>query len=217
MEENLREYIEALFSETAPTRKAVELKEEMLQNLIEKYNDLINEGKTPQAAYNIAVAGIGDVSILLNDIINEAVPEQYELMRRRSAMLTAAAVAIYILCWVPLTILSLLFSSVYATIIGLSIMVLAIAAATGILIYNNMTKPKFPKSDSLVEDFREWQSGEHDKRTLRRSISSALWSIITVLYFIISFTTGSWQITWVVFVIGAAIEAFINIAFALKK
>ena len=61
MYDKLREYIESLFKDAPDTVKTVELKEEMLQNLYEKYNDLLAEGRSEQAAFNIAVAGVGDV------------------------------------------------------------------------------------------------------------------------------------------------------------
>ena len=54
-----------LFRDVKPTRKSVELKEEILQNLVDKYHDMIAEGRTPEAAYNIAVASIGDLDELL--------------------------------------------------------------------------------------------------------------------------------------------------------
>jgi len=98
MEDNIRRHVEGLFAETTPTRKAVELKEEMIQNLSEKYRDLVSEGKTNEAAYNITIAGIGDISALLaeleKDMTNEN-KENYETnaSRQKSAMLT-------IICWI---------------------------------------------------------------------------------------------------------------------
>jgi ABC-type bacteriocin/lantibiotic exporter with double-glycine peptidase domain len=81
-----------------------------------------------------------------------------------------------------------------------------------------MTKPRyFRRSNTVVEEFREWQSGAHDRKSLRRAISAAIWSVLLALYFIISFWTDAWHITWIVFVFGASIEAFINIFFTLKK
>ena len=71
MQAKLRAYMDHLFSQTRPTKAAVELKEEMLQNLTDKYNDLIAEGKTPEAAYNIATASIGDISELLAQLKQE--------------------------------------------------------------------------------------------------------------------------------------------------
>ena len=223
MEDRLRRHVEELFSGTAQTRKAVELMEEMIQNLNDKYSDLISEGKTPDAAYNIAVAGIGDVSGLLKELESDAhyTPNatEMEAARRRSAMLTAIAVMMYILCALPLIILNQMrFMYFDANAIGVPILLVMVAGATGLLVYNNMTKPKvFKGSDTMVEEFREWQTDTHHRKSLRRSISSALWSVLTVLYFIISFSTNAWHITWIIFIIGAAIEAFINIFASLKK
>ena len=50
MKDKLRKHVDGIFEETTPTRKAIELKEEMIQNLEDKYKDLISEGKTPEAA-----------------------------------------------------------------------------------------------------------------------------------------------------------------------
>jgi len=224
MEDKLRKYIDTLFAETLPTRKSVELKEEMIQNLHDKYNDLISEGKTDEAAYNIAVAGIGDVSDLLKELENDdSSPvyvqdmEEMEKARRKSAMLTAIAVMMYIISFLPLMILSMVDYRFTETL-GVPVMFIIIAAATGLLIYNNMTKPKYRKQrDTMVEEFREWQSDEKDRKQLRKAISSSLWSIVLAAYFIISFTTFAWHITWIIFIIGAVIESLLNVFFALKK
>jgi len=221
MEDKLRRYVDGLFARTVPTKKAVELKEEMLQNLHDKYNDLISEGKAPEAAYNIAIAGIGDVSGLLAELEAEA-PEPadaaiYEEARAKSAMRTAIAVMAIILSSLPLIILGMLHNR-YRVEIGLPIMLITIASAVGLLVYNNMTKPRYNRnSDTMVDQFREWQSGTDIRKKLRRAISAALWSVLMALYFILSFLTDWWHLTWIIFIIGAAIEAFINIFFTLKK
>ena len=44
MQEKIRNHINELFAEAPKTRKAMDLKEEMTQNTIEKYEDLIREG-----------------------------------------------------------------------------------------------------------------------------------------------------------------------------
>ncbi|MCL2828475.1 MAG: permease prefix domain 1-containing protein [Oscillospiraceae bacterium] len=217
MENKLRKYVDDLFEGTPPTRKAVELKEEMIQNLEDKYKDLIAEGKTPEAAFNIAVAGIGDVSTLLKEIETSAVSEPDQAALQKSAMFTAVAVTGYILSVLP-WILFGTFGGRGAGTIGFVITLLMIAGSTGLLIYNAMTKPRYHKeSDTMVEEFREWQAETHDRRALRRAISTALWSIIVALYFIISFWTFAWHITWIIFILGAAIESIINIFFSKKK
>ena len=224
MKDKLRRHVDGIFEDTAPTRKAVELKEEMIQNLEDKYKDLIAEGKTPEAAYNIAVAGIGDISGLLKELEEEAIMNPWQKLenesaRKKSAMLTSIAVMMYILSPLPLIFLHLIgMNSRIANILGLPGLFVLVAAATGLLIYNSMTKPRYEKeSDSMIEEFKEWKSENKDKKTMRSAISSALWTTIVVLYFIISFTTHAWYITWIIFIIGAAIESFINIFMNLKK
>ena len=221
MEDKLRRYVDGLFARTAPTKKAVELKEEMLQNMEDKYNDLIAEGKTPEAAYNIVVAGVGDVGALISELEVEAPdsPEylEFEVARQRSAMLTAVAVVAYILSVLPLIVLEM-FNSRFAGRIGVPFMLAVIACATGLLVYNNMTKPKYIKgSATMVEEFREWQSGANDRKSMRRAISSALWTILVALYFIISFWTAAWHVTWILFLLGAAVEALINVFLTFRK
>jgi hypothetical protein len=219
MEQQIRAYVDELFAETVPTKKSVELKEEMIQNLTEKYNDLIAEGKTPEAAYNIAIAGIGDISYLLKDLEKEASdPKVTASQRQRTAMLTAIAVMLYIVSVVPLILLASLVHRPGAPIIGVVIMFVLIALATGLLIYNGMTKPKYKKADeTIVEEFREWQSESHERKSLRKAIGTALWAITVAVYIIVSFLTGMWQITWVIFLVAVAINAILNATFALKK
>ncbi|MEL4105513.1 permease prefix domain 1-containing protein [Oscillospiraceae bacterium WX1] len=219
MEDKIRRYIDGLFQNTAPTRKAVELKEEMIQNLTEKYNDLLSEGKTPEAAYNIAIAGIGDISGLMKDLERDTInPEDQNAQRQKTAMLTAIAVMLYILSVVPLIVLGAVFQSGTAGVIGVVIMFLLIAGATGLLIYNHMSKPKYIREDdTVVEEFRQWQSDTRDKKALRDAVSGAVWSLIVALYFIISFTTQAWYITWVIFIIGGAVQSLLNVGFMMKK
>ena len=103
MEDKLRAYMDHLFRDVKPTRKTVELKEEILQNLVDKYHDLLKEGKTEEAAYNIAVATIGDMDELLAGLQNEntdmqpVYDEKMDKWRRKSALRISVAVALYIM------------------------------------------------------------------------------------------------------------------------
>ena len=215
MENKLRKYIDGLFKEVPQNKRVVELKEEMLQNLREKYEDLLNEDKSEEAAFNIAVAGIGDINELVGDMsqVNNAVVTEKD--KQKSAMLTSIAVMLYILSIVPIMLFLGSSLSLFSGIIGFVVM---ITLATGTLIYNGMTKPKYyGVEDTMVEDFKEWKTKKENRRIARLSVSVALWSIILASYFIISFSTYKWYITWVIFVIGIAIEALINIFLTMKK
>ena len=215
MEGKLRAYMDHLFAQTRPTKAAVELKEEMLQNLIEKYNDLLAEGKTPEAAYNIATASIGDISELLEQLRREETQtpryteDQIQRSRQRSALCISVAVMLYILCVVPCII--------WETY-GVILMFIMIAAATGLLIYNSMTKLSYQKTDdTVVEEFKEWKSESDERKKTVKSINHAVGSIFLVLYFIISFSTGAWFVTWLIFPISGAVQNIIKACFDLKQ
>ena len=214
MENNIRSYVDEIFYDTKPTKKAVELKEEMIQNLQEKYRDLVSEGKTAEAAYNIVIAGIGDVSSLLSELEGDraAYSAINEETRRKSAMFTSIAVAMYILAVLPVLILR--------NVNGVIVLIAMAAIATGLLVYNSIVRPSpddDDDEDTMVGNFREWQSGARERKVMNRAISSALWSITVAAYFIISFTTGAWHVTWVIFLIAAAMEYLIKAFSTLKK
>ncbi|MBB2182133.1 hypothetical protein H0486_04495 [Lachnospiraceae bacterium MD1] len=215
MNDKLRRYIDNLFIDVPQTKSMIELKEEMLQNLIEKYQDLIAEGKSEEAAYNIAIAGIGDISSLIKDMDCQRVSNvNIEAARQKAALLTSVSVMLYILSIVPLLV-SLRSGHLFYGLVGVVVM---ITLATGVIIYNGMTKPRLNSGDqTMVEEFREWQSEKFERGKARISISFAVWSILVVIYLIVSFLTFAWYITWIVFIIGVAIEALINVYFIWKK
>lgn len=221
MEDKLRAYMDYLFRDVKQTRKSVELKEEILQNLVDKYRDLIAEGKTPEAAYNISIASIGDMGELIAGLQEDTAgggivtTEEIEKGRKKSAILTTSAVMMYILSLLPPILLDKL---PFGDSVGAALMFIIIAAATGLLIYNHMTRPRYHKmDDSIVEEFKEWQNQTDADRRALKAINSALWAIITVVYILVSFTTMAWHITWVIFLIGAAIEGIIKAVFELKR
>lgn len=211
-----------LFRDVKPTRKSVELKEEILQNLVDKYHDMIAEGRTPEAAYNIAVASIGDMDELLAGLhgasSSESLPATKEALdkgRRKSAVLISVAVMMYIMSVLPPILLS---DTVFENKLAPALMFIMIAVATALLIYNNLTKPRYQRTDdSIVEEFKEWQEQTDSSRRAMRALSSALWAVIVVIYIVVSFWTMAWHITWVIFLIGVAVEGILKAIFELKK
>ena len=58
MREQLTQYVNLLFA-GAPDSE--DIRQEILQNTLDRYDDLIAAGKTPEAAYRLAISGIGDI------------------------------------------------------------------------------------------------------------------------------------------------------------
>ena len=69
MREQLIQYVELLF---AGAPGAEEMKQEILQNTLDRYDDLISQGKSEEAAYRLAISGIGDINELLDSQVRSA-------------------------------------------------------------------------------------------------------------------------------------------------
>lgn len=216
MTNRLRLYINNLFSGAPDTSKTMELREEIFQNTLEKYNDLVSEGKSGQEAYTIAVEGIGNVSELIDELAGEEINmEYYENDRERAANFLAAGVVVYILSLVPV-----ILGGVNGWNAGLCFLgfLCFVAVGTGLVIYGWQIKPKYTKADhTVVEEFREWSHKKKYSKKLRISISIALWAILITIYLGISVITWNWRVTWLVFPPGLAIEALISVYFSLKR
>jgi multisubunit Na+/H+ antiporter MnhG subunit len=215
MNNRLREYIDNLFATAPSNRKTVEVKEEILQNLTDKYNDLIAQGKSEDVAFNIAVASIGDVSDLIREL--QGLPRHYEQMaeenerrRSKSAVITAVAVAMYILSPAPVILIQ--------NEIGVVLLFVIVAAATAMLIFNGVSKNKNqPVPDTMVEEFKEWRERNTGKNQLLKAVTSAVFAVGLVIYFLVSFTTGAWHLTWLIFPIIGAVNGIVKALFDLAK
>lgn len=207
----LKNFIEQLFGNAPQTKKVFDLKDELTADLIEKYNDLLLHGKTEEEAYNIVIAGIGDIDELISQlhIKDEAGKLQDDKKRKISALLLATAVGIYILSVVPV----ILSAVVIAGNVGLGVvfMFVLIALATGILIYRNAYDPQYQRiDDTMVEEFKEWKSNKRRKSSIAEAISSILWTLTVAVYLIVSFVFGIWAYSWIIFIVAYAVEQIID-------
>ena len=218
MNEKLKNYVEKIFEDAPKTKKAYELKEEIIANLMDKYNDLKSSGKTEEESYNIAISNIGDIGELVNtlkdgDVFNEI---KHAEQRKKSAMLISIAVGLYIFSVIP----PILFSELTTVpdTIGILLMFVFIGVATMILVYNANSKPKYKGVDNtMVEEFKEWKSSKETEKTMKNSVISIMWTIIVIIYFVISFAFNSWAVSWIIFLIGASIAQIIEAMYKYKS
>lgn len=243
MKEKLRDYINDIFSDAPDCKRTRELKEEMYTNLCDKYDDLLKDGKSESAAYHIAISRVGDVSEIIESIKEEYnsssfssfendkenkeeihfsstrrySPEDEEKIKRykiRSGIMVSIAVMLYIICWVPLVVLSELFNDSFMEICGLVAMMAIIAVATALLIINGYLKPDCMQSQGeMCADEVYTENKKRRKNPVLKAIKSVLWTMTVVLYMIISFTTMAWHLTWLIFLISSAIDNIIDAIF----
>lgn len=211
MREHLIQYVNLLF---AGAPDSDDVRQEILQNTLDRYYDLVSQGKSPEAAYRLAISGIGDINEILGNAPLSSVPNYPSLHPRNGASdfsdtpekktKRAVAVAMYILCPVPLFILS----EFRLETLGLCFTLLLVAAATVMMILNQKKSAKEP----TTEEFRT--SPRHE---LHKSVNSFIWAIGLAIYFILSFATSAWYITWIIFPITASVQGLVKACMDLKE
>jgi hypothetical protein len=218
MREELRAYVESLFAQVPQTGRITEFKEELLSNLTEKYNDLLAQGRSEEEAYTLAISNIGDVNELLKGLENDKIYNNAhkDAERKRSAALVSAAVALYIIAIGVAALFS--FLPGVQPGLGFALMFFIAAIATAMLVYNALTRPKYRKADdTMVEEFKEWKHTSAENHQMYKSITSSMWPLIVAAYFFIGFFFGGWAYTWLIFLIGAALQNILKIAFGVRR
>lgn len=125
MQDKIRSYVDGLFAPVIGSREAQELHDEILSNTLDRYEEEQSAGKSPREAYAAAVAAIGDTGELLSPFRPKA---------QRHPALRAAAVALYVLCILPL-VLSYVLPEIPGSV-GLAVLLVMAAAATSLLIWS---------------------------------------------------------------------------------
>lgn len=208
----IRTYIERAFADAPKSKKSTELQEELISNMIEKYNDQLKIGKTEEEAYTAVIAGLGDIGELVDGLRDRQVLSQPTAEeRKKSALLIAVAVGLFILS----PVLLIVFAVMAQPIVGVSLMLVMIAIGTGLLIYNAESKPAYVKEEeTLVEEFKEWKTGRSREKSITDSFFAGFSLIVVAIYLLVSFRYGIWAYSWIIFIIAAAIR---NIAMAVIR
>lgn len=211
----IENYVEELFKNVRPTREIIELKEELILDLTDKYSDLLKEGKKEEQAYKEVISGIGNIDELLKgyNIKEFYTSNKY---RQKTALVVSICVGIYILTLVGIIISEECFHA--PDYITVSILFIFGGIATCILIYYFLSIPKYKKQEeTLVEDFKEWKIAKDKNKEIKKAISSILWTLIVIIYLLLNFLFDAWHITWIVFLIGALIDEVVKLIYKLKE
>lgn len=224
MNERVKKYLDELFEDAPKTRKAMELKEEMLQNSMEKYQDLLSDGWSEEDAYKNVIGSIGDVTELFEDLEEKNLLNLSEADRKKKAILTSVAVGLYILAGVVLLASTLIGDvlggprSLDYDTLGLVLAAAVCIAPTCMLVYAANMYPDYrKKKEDFVEEYKEAKHASNRDKAVRKSISTIIWTLIIILYFVFSFSSGAWHISWVIFLMGGCVEAVCSLIYSLRQ
>lgn len=223
MKEKITQHFNKLFADAPKTRKALDLKQEMIQNAMDKFDDMMADGYSEEDAYHNVIESIGDVTELFPEVEEQNLLALSEKDRRKKAMLTASAVGMYIFAGVVFFLFQMIneITGSYRydwAMLGFVMALLICIAPTVMLVYAANMYPGYTKreKDDMVELYKEAKYSSNREKAVRKSINSIIWTTALVLYFIISFTSYNWNVTWIIFLIALCVQTIVKLIFELK-
>ena len=226
MNKKIEAHINAIFENVQNNNRTLEVKEELLANLNEKYDDLIKSGKSEEEAFALVISSIGDIDNLLKDM---GVSADYKPLHSNKKQIirgvfVSLGIALYVISIIPIIALTLILpefgiSSNLAESLGLLSMIVIASVATGFVIFGNIIgKTDYVKSNnSFVEEYKEKLAVNNDRTKLKNAITSSLWSLIIIVYLAFSFLTSLWHISWIIFLMGACLQQFIEYIYSTAE
>lgn len=207
MRDQLIQYVRLLF---AGTPDSYDMQQEILQNTLDRYDDLIAQGKAPEAAYRLAISGIGDINEIVGNVqtqpssapapVREQQEDPQDISKRK--LMQAISIALYICCVIPVLVLG----DVGNGVLGVCLMFVIIAAATVLMVMSSASKEN-----------PEEKEDDEPKTELGKAVKS-IWGIATLgIYLVISFWSGAWFITWLIFPIMGAVQGLVKAIIDLKE
>ncbi len=171
--DTISNYLDNLFASLPKTAKVTELKNNILANMEDKYNELKSQGKSENEAIGIVISEFGNIDELVSELgiqknndapqeplVTREEVEDYMVVKRVNGLQVGIGVILCILAPATLILLSTLVEngSIFTTlgddaanIPGLIAMFLMIAAAVGIFIYSGMNFERFKYMEEGVQ------------------------------------------------------------------
>lgn len=105
------------------------------------------------------------------------------------------------------------------SLLGLIIAAVICIVPTCMLVYAANMYPDYhkKKENSMVEEYKEAVYEKNRDKAIRESLGVIIWMITIAFYFVISFSTGAWHISWVIFLIGVCVQSVAELVLNLRK
>lgn len=124
--------------------------------------------------------------------------KHYNKYKTKSALLISIAIFLYIMSVIP-------FFVVHNSTLMFSLFFIIIAIATMLIVFAAVSKPKGLNNTAATKE-----------QKLYKQITNILSGIVLIIYMLISFSTGAWHITWLIWIIYAIVCRIIKLIFELK-
>ena len=209
----IRNYINAMFSSLPKTPEILRLQAEMMENMEDKYHDLIREGKSEHEAVGIILADIGSAENLKAELgITDTEPQEDHsaFLTQRAAFQRKFAIAIasgVVLCICAIIAGAVCDAFTHNDTYTCLAFFVPIAAAVAIFVYFGI------REDWYENRYKEiYHESEPESKGFSDAIAAIIFPLAVVIYLILGFVFDLWHPGWIIFpicgLIVAAVEAY---------
>lgn len=171
--ETIKSYLDNMFASLPRTARVTDIKNNILSNMEEKYNELKQQGKSENEAIGIVISEFGNIDELISElgiqvdgrekplpIVNREEVEDYLAAKKVMGLQIGIGVVLCILAPAMLILSNSLFDAGILNlgtgrggshIIGLTILFVLIAAAVGIFIFSGMNFERYKYMEEGVQ------------------------------------------------------------------
>ena len=219
MKPAIKAYVDNLFK-GAPDKTAVaELREEIQSNLEARYDDCINAGMSPQRAYSAVIGTMGDVSGLIAQVSGTGICEEgifektspvsrlknkYAYVFKDSNIKAIKNAAIAVM-WLAIVCFYFIVSF-QSYNWSFSWIIFLVGAALNVIIDTMGKVIRLSRIDDTESRIKLLKK-------IRNCITSVMWLAIVAVYFLFSAMSGRWELSWLIFIAGSAVQVVINTIF----
>ena len=188
-------------------RKEKNISQEELANVLDVSRQTISKWETDQTTpdFDKIVPLCEYFGITSDELLSgkkDIIQSKEDDRKGKFARNIAVSVGLYILA-----IVFIIFFAAYLEqeIIGVCLFFITIAIATGLIVYSAINYSEKKPKEKKKED-----------KTIKQ-VCDIIDILGIVIYFLVSFTTGAWYITWIIFLIVGLCEAIVKLIFNLSK
>ena len=161
----IKTYLDNMFAGLPKTKEVLKMKADLLANMLDKYHELKNQGKTENEAVGIVISEFGNIEELAEELgiditpnpnppVTTDVARSYMQICDKMGLLVAFGVVLCILAPITLILFTgglshLTLSEAMRNFIGLAVLLALVAVAVGLFIYAglNFSKYEYLKTD----------------------------------------------------------------------
>ena len=192
-------------------RKEKKLSQEDLANILDVSRQTVSKWETSESMPDFnKICPLSEYFGITSDELitgkQNIIEARKENKKEKFARNIAVAVGLYILSLVAIILFSTTFNNPE---IGVCIFFGICAVATGLIIYSSILYSKDKEQKEVTKE-------EKKEVTVIKQICEIIDIIGIVVYFLVSFGTGAWHITWIIFLVIGLCKTIAKLIYGLK-